>query len=49
MSAIGFQLKYASDRVGFWIGSGALVLIGVAFIALARVKQPVERTSAAVA
>jgi len=47
MSAIGFQPAYASERVGFWIGSGVLVLIGVAFIALARVKQPVERTAAA--
>jgi hypothetical protein len=49
MSAIGFQPHYASERVGFWIGSGVLVTIGVAFIALARVKQPVERTSAAAA
>ena len=49
MSALGLQPRYASERVGFWIGSGVLVLIGVAFIALARVKQPVERTSAAVA
>jgi FtsH-binding integral membrane protein len=47
MSAIGFQRQYASERVGFWIGSGVLVLIGVAFIALARAKQPVEQTSAA--
>jgi hypothetical protein len=37
MSAIGFQRQYASERVGFWIGSGVLVLIGVAFLALARV------------
>jgi hypothetical protein len=46
MSALGFQ--HASERVGFWIGSGVLVLIGVAFIALARVKPPVGQTSAAV-
>ena len=49
MSALGFQPKYASERVEFWIGSGVLVLIGVAFIALARAKQPVEQTSAAAA
>jgi hypothetical protein len=49
MSAIGFQPAYASERVGFWIGSGVLVLIGVAFIPLARVKQSVERTAAAAA
>src|SRR5712692_7409752 len=49
MSALGFQPKYASERVEFWIGSGVLVLIGVAFIALARAKQPVERASAAAA
>jgi hypothetical protein len=47
MSAIGLQPGYASERVGFWIGSGVLVLIGVAFLTLARTKQPVERTSAA--
>jgi hypothetical protein len=47
MSAIGFQPQYASESVGFWIGSGVLVLIGVAFIALARTKLPVERASAA--
>ncbi|OLE52445.1 MAG: hypothetical protein AUI36_18110 [Cyanobacteria bacterium 13_1_40CM_2_61_4] len=49
MSALGLQPKYASERVEFWIGSGVLVLIGVAFIALARVRHPVERTSAAAA
>jgi hypothetical protein len=49
MSALGFQPKFASERVGFWIGSGVLAIIGVAFIALARVKQPIERTSAAAA
>lgn len=47
MSALGFQPKFASERVGFWIGSGVLVIIGVAFLVLARAKQPVERTSAA--
>jgi hypothetical protein len=49
MSALGFQPKFASERVGFWIGSGVLVVLGVAFLALARPKQPVERTSAAAA
>ena len=47
MSALGFQPKFASERVGFWIGSGVLVISGVAFLALARAKQPVERTSTA--
>ena len=47
MSALGFQPKFASERVGFWIGSGVLVVIGAAFLALARVKHPVERTTAA--
>ncbi len=49
MSALGFQPKFASERVGFWIGSGVLVLIGATFLALAQAKQPVERTSAAAA
>jgi uncharacterized protein DUF6632 len=49
MSALGFQPKFASERVEFWIGSGVLVIIGVAFLALARPKQPVEGTSAGAA
>ena len=49
MSALGFQSKYVVERVGFWIGSGVLVMIGVAFLVLARAKQPVEQTSAAAA
>jgi uncharacterized protein DUF6632 len=49
MSALGFQPKFASERVGFWIGSGMLVLIGGAFIALTPPKQPFEQTSAAAA
>jgi hypothetical protein len=40
-------LEIASERVGFLIGSAVLVVIGVALIALAPAKQPVERLSAA--
>lgn len=35
MSALGFVPQYASERVGFWWGSAALVVIGVVLIALA--------------
>jgi len=47
MSLLGFQ--HASERVGFLAGSAALVVIGVALIALAPAKQSVEQASAAVA
>jgi hypothetical protein len=36
-------LEIASQRVGFLVGSAVLVVIGVALIALAPAKQPVER------
>jgi hypothetical protein len=39
-------LEIASQRVGFLIGSGLLVVVGVALIALAPAKQPVEKASA---
>ncbi len=47
MSILG--LEVASERVGFLVGSAVLVVIGIAFIALAPAKQPVERTSSVVA
>ena len=43
MSILGFEVP--PQRVGFLIGSSVLVLIGVALIALAPPKQPVERAS----
>jgi uncharacterized membrane protein HdeD (DUF308 family) len=49
MSALALQPKQASERAGFLGGSAVLVVIGVALIALAPAKQPVERTSPAVA
>jgi hypothetical protein len=36
-------LEIASQRVGFLVGSVVLVVIGVALIALAPAKQPVDR------
>jgi len=42
-------LEIASQRVGFLIASGVLVVIGVALIALAPSKRAVERASAGVA
>ena len=39
-------LEIPSERVGFLGGSGVLVVIGVALIALSRAKQPVEKASA---
>ena len=44
MSILGLEI--ASQRVGFLVGSAVLVVIGVALIALAPTKQPVERPSA---
>jgi hypothetical protein len=44
MSILGLEIP--PQRVGFLIGSGVLVVIGVALIALAPAKQPVERPSA---
>jgi hypothetical protein len=43
MSILGLEIP--SERTGFLIGSAVLVVIGVALIALAPAKQPVERTS----
>ena len=37
-------IPFASERVGFLIGSAVLVIIGVALIALAPTKQSVEQT-----
>jgi hypothetical protein len=42
-------LEIASQRVGFLVGSAVLVIIGVALIALAPAKQPVERPFAVMA
>jgi len=41
MSLLAIPL--ASERVGFLIGSGVLVIIGIALITLSPTKQPVER------
>ena len=47
MSILGLEIP--SQRVGFLVGSAVLVVIGVALIALAPAKHPVERASAVVA
>jgi hypothetical protein len=47
MSILGLEIP--SQPTGFLIGSVVLVVIGVALIAPARAKQPVERASAVVA
>jgi hypothetical protein len=44
MSLLAIPL--AAERVGYLVGSGVLVIIGAALIALAPQKQPVERMSA---
>lgn len=38
-------IPFPSERVGFLIGSGVLVIIGVALVALAPAKRTVEQTS----
>jgi len=45
MTILGFHIP--SEKVGFLIGSAVLVVIGVALLALAPAKQPVEHASAA--
>ena len=45
MSIQGFEMP--SERTGFLIGSGVLIVIGVALIALAPAKPSVEQVSAA--
>jgi peptidoglycan/LPS O-acetylase OafA/YrhL len=45
MTILGFHLP--SDRVGFWIGSAVLVMIGVALLALAPPKPSEMLASAA--
>jgi hypothetical protein len=47
MSVLGLEIP--SERVGFLVGSGVLVVIGVALIALAPAKQSGERATAAAA
>jgi hypothetical protein len=47
MSILGLEIP--PQRVGFLIGSGVLVIIGVALIALTPEKEPVERSSAVLA
>ena len=47
MSILGLEI--ASQRVEFLVGSAVLVVIGIALIALAPTKQPVERASTVVA
>jgi len=46
MSGLAFQHQFASDRAGFLGGSAALVVIGVALIALAPAKPSREPVSA---
>jgi hypothetical protein len=43
MSILGLEI--ANQRVGFLVGSGVLVVIGVALILLAPARQPMERAS----
>lgn len=45
MSTLGFHVP--SEKTGFLIGSGVLVVIGIALLALAPGKQQVERTAGA--
>lgn len=45
MSILGLEI--ANQRVGFLVGSAVLVVIGVALIALAPAKLPIERVSVA--
>jgi len=45
MTILGFHIP--SEKVGFLIGSPVLVVIGVALLALAPAKQPVDQASAA--
>jgi hypothetical protein len=47
MSILGLEIP--PQRVGFLIGSGVLVVIGVALVALAPAKQAVEKASAVIA
>jgi len=44
MTILGFHMP--SERVGFWIGSAVLVVIGAALLALAPPKQSGELASA---
>ena len=46
MSILGLEIP--SQRVGFLVGSAALVVIGVALIVLVPAKQSVERVSGAI-
>jgi peptidoglycan/LPS O-acetylase OafA/YrhL len=45
MTILGFHLP--SEQVGFWIGSAVLVVIGLALLALAPRKQPVDQAAPA--
>jgi hypothetical protein len=47
MSVLAFEIP--NERVGLLVGSGVLVVIGVALIALAPAKRPGERAAAAAA
>lgn len=49
MSGLGFQRQFANERVGFWIGSAVLAVIGVLLLALAPPKPSGELASATVA
>jgi hypothetical protein len=44
MSILGLEITL--QRVGFLVGSGVLIVIGVALVALAPAKQAVEKVSA---
>lgn len=49
MSGLGFQRQFVNERVGFWIGSAVLAVIGVLLLALAPAKPSGELSSATVA
>lgn len=49
MSGLGFQRQFVNNRVGFWIGSAVLAVIGVLLLALAPAKPSGELASATVA
>lgn len=49
MSGLGFQGQFVNNRVGFWIGSAVLAVIGVLLLALAPAKPSGELASATVA
>jgi hypothetical protein len=45
MSVLAFGPAFVNDRAGFWVGSGVLVVIGVALLALSPAKASRESVS----